>query len=322
MVGMPLWRLCSRAGWPSARATGALAWCLLALGGLGQLLLASSVVPSAPLLGRLLLGVLATSLGLAVVVGTLALGAGAVGRLRDDGAWVALQAAGVGRWPVAWRLGALSLPGVGLSLLLAHVGEPTARAALRDTRAQAAASVAPRAGETVRLAGWWLAVDGGRLHFTDGLVTGSAGGWLLQARQGGVLAALQEVEVRTEGAIARAESVALPLGLREGKVHVSERTTPDLLRQLRVSAALGRDGYERWQLYKRTLLPLALLPLAVGVAGAARRHPPGAVVAAALFGSWLAVRLFDASLGPREPALAAGAFGSAVLVLAVLSWRR
>jgi hypothetical protein len=117
--------------------------------------------------------------------------------------------------------------------------------------------------------------------------------------------------------------VALPVPVDgRGRTHAAERTTPDLLRQLRVSAALGRDGYERWLLWKRTLLPLALGPLAVAAAGFARRFRVGPVVCGLLFTSWVGVRILDGQTSTLSPALASALFLLPVLALAGLAWRR
>ncbi|MBM4393891.1 MAG: LptF/LptG family permease, partial [Deltaproteobacteria bacterium] len=147
-----------RAALPPALATGALAWVLLSIAGLGQALLATSAAPGARLLGQLALAVLGSTAGLALGVACLAGAAGAVARLREEGALLALAAAGLPPRRLAWLSLGLALPLALASLVVSHEAEPRARALVRDTRALVAASVAPAEGETVRLGSWWMGV--------------------------------------------------------------------------------------------------------------------------------------------------------------------
>lgn len=310
-----------RAALPPALATGALAWVLLSIAGLGQALLATSAAPGARLLGQLALAVLGSTAGLALGVACLAGAAGAVARLREEGALLALAAAGLPPRRLAWLSLGLALPLALASLVVSHEAEPRARALVRDTRALVAASVAPAEGETVRLGSWWMGVSGGRLHFTDGEARGSAGRWSIQPRAGGVLVELDDARLVTGGLRASAASLALPVGLRGAKVHVSELATGELSRQLTRSALLGRDGYERWILHKRSWLPATLPLLAVAVAGLARRLAPGAAVAGALFVAWTLVRVLDGTAGPAEPWLSGVLLLGAALAAAVSAWR-
>ncbi len=310
-----------RAALPPALATGALAWVLLSIAGLGQALLATSAAPGPRLLGQLALAVLGSTAGLALGVACLAGTAGAVARLREEGALLALAAAGLPPRRLAWLAVGFALPLAMASLGVSHEAEPRARALVRDTRALAAASVAPAEGETVRLGSWWLGVSQGRLHFTDGEARGSAGRWSLEPRAGGVLVALDDARVEANGLRASAASLALPLGLRGAKVHVSELATAELSRQLALSAALGRDGYERWIFHKRSWLAAALPLLAVAAAGLARRFAPGAVVGATLFATWGLVRVLDGTLGPSDPWLAGGLLLGAAVAAVVAAWR-
>ncbi len=320
-MGPPLVRCFLRAAVPPALATGALAWVLLSIAGLGQALLATSAAPGPQLLGQLALAVLGSTAGLALGVAALAGAAGAVSRLREEGALVALAAAGLPPGRVAWLALGFALPLASASLLVAHEAEPRARALVRDTRALAAASVAPGEGETVRLGTWWLGVSNGRLHFTDGESRGSAGRWSLEPRAGGVLVALDDAEIESGSLRASAGHLLLPIALRGARVHVSELTSAALSRQLAVSASLGRDGYERWICHKRTLLAAILPLLSVLAAGLARRFSPGLGVGATLLGAWALVRVLDGTLGPRDPWLAGALLLGAALAALVPAWR-
>ncbi len=323
MLRSPLAWLFARAAWGPAWTTGGLALVLLALAGLGQALSASSVVPGPALLGRLALGVVGSVLPLALAVGALAGAAGGVARLREERTLLGLASLGLSPRSLGGLCAVGVLPVVVMYAGLTHYGEPLARALVRDTRVAAAAAVSPREGRPVRLGSWWVALDEGALVFTDGSRTGRADGWAWAPRAGGVLAELSGVDLTFDGADARLETLSLPVPVgNRGKVHVSERTTPDLREQLLRSAALGRDAAERWLLWKRTLLPLALVPLSVAAAGFARRRSPGWIVGALLLGSWVAVRLLDAQEAALGPALSGTVFLAGTLATAIAAWWR
>lgn len=312
-----------RAARGPAISAGVLAWLLLSLGAVGQAVVGASLAPSPILLARLLLGAAGTSVSLAIGLAALAGVAGGVGQLRDDRALLALSALGMGPGRLAAAAVAWSLPFVGAWLLSAHVLEPWARASVRDARVEAAASVVPTDMRTVHVGNWYFAVDAGRLRFTDGTVVGDAGGWSFTAHTGGVLVDLIDTNVVNDTMFVHADQAALPLPIsRRGAVHVSERDTPDLIRQIARSAALGRAEYERWLLWKRTVLPLSLAPLAVGAAGYARRSAPGVVVGAVLLGIWLAVRLLDAEILVLGVEGATVVFSFLCALLAMGGWRR
>lgn len=323
MLRSPLVRLFARAAWAPGWTTAALAWVLLGLAGLGQACLVSSVVPGPALLGRLALGVFGSGVPLALAVGALAGVAGGVGRLREERALLGLEAAGLPPRRLAGLSAALVLPVALAYAAAAHFAEPAARALVRDTRIAAAAAVTPREGRAVRLGSWYTALEGGELVFTDGTRAGRAARYAWAPRAGGVLADLTDVDVAFAGATAHLDTLSLPVAIENrGKVHVSERTTPDLLDQLDRSAALGRDAQERWLLWKRTLLPAALVPLAMAAGGFARRRAPGGVVGALLLGSWVAVRLLDAQIAALGAPVAAALFLVASLGVAAWAWRR
>lgn len=320
----PVVRLFLRAVWTPAWTTAALASALLTLAGLGQVLLASSVAPPPGLLLRLLLGVAGSIAPLALAVGALAGVAGGVARLREENALLALAATGLSETKIALLAAVLLIPVALAHAGLGHFAEPLARASVRDTRAATAAAITPRANRPVRVGPWWAAVEGAELVFTDGVATGRAARWALSARQGGVFVELEGTELRmASGERIRAEHVAVPIPIaNRGKVHVSERTTPDLVRQLAISASLGRDGLERWLLWKRSLLAALLVPLGVAAAGLARRRAPGLVVGSMLVGAWVAVRLCDAAIEQMGAPIAAITLMGGAVLLSGWAWRR
>ena len=320
---MPLLRLFARAGAGAAWNSGGLALGLFTLAGLGQALLVSSVVPRPGLFGQLLLGAAGAVFPLSLAVATLAGVAGGFARLREERALLALASLGV---PATRLLPAVVTLSAVMALpyaLCTHVLEPRARALLRDARVEAAAAVVPREGRPVRVGTWWLALDGERLVFTDGIHGGLATSWAWRAAAGGVVAELGGVRLDLGDAGAAIKTLTLPIPIEgRGRISPAERTTSELRVQLVRSAALGRDGTERWLLYKRTLLPVALVPLAVAAAGLARRVPAGGVVGGLLFVSWLTVRALDASVPSLGPVAAAALFGLGMMGLAGAAWRK
>lgn len=311
---------------PPAATAGALVGLLAGLGGFAQAVLASAVVPDADLLARMGGAAIAAALGLAVPLGVLLGVAGGLARLREEGAWLGLRAAGLGGGALVGPVAAVLGVGVAAWLGVAHFVEPHARAALRDARVAAAVRVSPVEGRTLDVGDWSVSVDGGRLRFAGGEHVGSAARWSISPAQAGVLVRLEDGELRdvVTGAFGTFATLDAPLALgRAGKVHVSERATPDLLGQLATSAALGRDAYERWILWKRTLLPLALWPLGLAalplVLG--RRAPVAAVVGAQALTLWGAVRLADQAIGALGPPGAAVVTGLVALAWPALAWR-
>lgn len=307
------------------------------MGGLGtfaQAVLLTPVMPDLDLCLRLGgAAVLATS-PVAVPVGALAGLVSGLRRLRDEGSWLALGTFGVaGRTLLAPVLlgGAVA---AGLWALATHEGEPRARAWLRDLRVDAAVRVRPQAEQAVRLGDWNIATAGEALAFAGGDHVGTATRWRLDPAANAVVATLEDVEIRDwrGGGHAHIDRVVMPFGLSAAgaKIHASERTTPDLLRQLAVSDALGRGSYERWLLWKRTLLPICLLPLllaALPLGLGARRPgtrvwPVPAVVLAQVLSVWGVTRVADQRLD------ALGLVGAAAVVLLVaaawpaLTWPR
>jgi lipopolysaccharide export LptBFGC system permease protein LptF len=310
-----------------------LVWIVGALGGLGQALLTSAVVPDLDLLARMALGAAGTGAGLALPIGALAAVAAAMRQLSEEGAWLGLRTLGIGgralAAPIAGFLVVVSVMWLGV----AHVGEPLARASLRDARVAAAVRVMPVEGRTVRLGTWAAAVEGGVLHFAGGEWLGTARTWAVHPAIAGVVVTLGDGELRATDGTTRARFTTLempvPLVGTAGKVHPSERVTSDLMRQIGVSAALGRDAYERWILWKRTVLPLCLLPIGLGavplgLGAGGRRWPLLGIVGAQVATLWGVVRLADqwvATLGIGGAAAITGLAAAAWWAVAWRGWR-
>lgn len=313
-----------------AATVGALVWLVLALGGLGQALLVSAVVPDLDLLGRMFLGAAGVGASLALPVGALGGLASGLRQVAEDRAWLGLRSLGVGGRallpPVVAFLGGVAALWLGVT----HVGEPLARAALRDARIAAAVRVVPVEGRVVALGGWAAAVEHGVLHFAGGEWRGKAASWEIRPALTGVVVELRDGELQGLDGASRARFAALEmpisLGGTGGKVHASERTTPDLRRQLAVSAALGRDAYERWILWKRTLLPLCFLSIGLAVPPLALRGrwPLLALVGAPVGLVWGAVRVGDqwvAGVGLAPVACGVVAVAVGWLLYAWRGWR-
>ncbi|MDP2304841.1 MAG: hypothetical protein Q8P18_02305 [Pseudomonadota bacterium] len=308
-------------------ALGALVWIVVVIVGLGQALLTSAVVPDPDLLLRMVAGALGVGASVAVPLGALGGVAGGLGGMAEGRAWLGLRALGVGGRAVAAPVGLFLVAVVAVWLGITHTVEPGARALLRDARIAAAVRVVPVEGRVVRLGGWAAAVEGGVLHFAGGEWLGYARTWEVRPALTGVVVALGSGELRSTDGTSRARFATLempvPLTGSAGKVHASERTTPDLRRQLLVSAALGRDTYERWILWKRSLLPLCLLPLGLAAVplGLGRRWPLLGIVAAQVVTLWGVVRVADQWVGTVGIAGAAVATLAAALLWVALAWR-
>jgi len=319
--------LLGRACGPTAALVAALVTTLGGLAVFTQGLLLAPITPDPELLVPMALASIAVTLPLGLPVGALAgLVAGSRG-LRDDGAWLALSSLGVpGRSLVGAALLQL-VPVAVLWSLCAHAIEPRARARLRDLKVEAATRVEPRPGLVVALGPWTLAPEGEQLAFASGDWVGVAERWRVDPAEGSVVLTAESVAARDARGGARLELdravVPVRLGTGDTRVHVSERTTPDLLRQIAVSEELGRDLYERWILWKRSVLPLALLPLGVsalplglGPTRPTRRLVPVAVWVGTQVGSlWALTRIADQSISVL------GLSGATALVLAgALAW--
>lgn len=304
-----------------AAAVGGLVWALVALGGLGQALLTSAVVPDLDLLGRMALASGGAAAGLAVPIGMLGGVLAGTRRLAEEGAWLGLRSLGVGGRSVAAQVGVLACVGAALWLLVGHVVEPGSRRVLREARVAAAARVRPVEGQPVTLGTWTAVVEADRLHFAGGDWIGTARGWETTPAATGVVVHLTDGDlVRADGTgRARFATLDMPIGVAgtSGKIHASERTTADLRRQIAVSAALGRDLYERWILWKRSVLPACLLVLAVGAVpmGLSGRRSVVGLTGGMIVSLWGAVRVADQAL------VSLGLYGaSALVVVSAVCW--
>lgn len=309
---------------PPALSVAGLVWVVLTIGGLGQALLQSAVVPDLDLLGRMALGAGGVAAGLAVPLGALGGVVGGARRLAEERAWLGLRTLGFSGRHLVPASALLLGVGAGIWLGISHFGEPNARAALRDARVEAAVRVVPVEGRTVTLGSWAASVDGEKLRFAGGDWLGEAETWSIRPAVAGVVVRLEGTDLQSvDGATrARIETLEMPIPLAAGgKVQAAERTTPDLQRQIAVSAALGRDAYERWILWKRSLLPLCVLPLGLGGLrlGLGSRVSVLGIVGGQVLTLWGAVRVADQAISSLGPVVAAALVGS-VAVLWGVGW--
>ena len=317
-----------------ALVTGALVSVLGGLGTFAQAILLSPVMPDLDLCARLAGAATLATFSVAIPVGVLAGLHAGLRRLRDEGSWLALGTFGVSGRALAAPVLLWALVGGGAWALVSHEGEPRARAWLRDLRVDAAVRVRPQFEEAVRLGEWSVATAGDTLVFAGADHVGTATRWRLDPAANAVVATLEDVELRDwrGGGHAHIDRVVMPFGLSSAgaKIHASERTTPDLVHQIALSDTLGRGGYERWLLWKRTILPLCILPLALAALplslGArrpsARVAPVAILVGAEVLSVWGVVRVVDQRIESLDLATAA----AIVLVVAsawpLLAWSR
>jgi hypothetical protein len=166
--------------------------------------------------------------------------------------------------------------------------------------------------------------DAEALHFAGGgpvPVIGSARSWELVQARGGVLARLRDGALR-DGRGAHGTFAVLDVPVPIGgavRVHVSERSTMALLE-------VARTPYERWILWKRTVLPLTTVPLALVLVPLvlAGRVPSGLLAALLAVGWWGAVRVLDGWVvrASAEPGAAAAALFAGLALLVGASWAR
>ncbi len=317
----PLARLLSRGIVRQTAAVGGLVWALVALGGLGQALLMSAVVPDLDLLGRMALASAGAAAGLAVPIGVVGGVVAGTRRLAEEGGWLGLRSLGAGGRRIAGVVAGLAIVGALAWLGVGHVVEPASRQLLREARVSAAARVRPVEGQPVTLGTWTAVVEDDQLHFAGGDWIGSARRWETTPASTGIVVHLEEGQlVRADGTgRARFATLDMPIGVAgtSGKIHASERTTPDLRRQIAVSAALGRDRYERWILWKRSLLPVCLFVLALAAVpfGLSGRRSVVGLTGGMIVSLWGAVRVADQALA------GAGLWGAAAVVfVGVFGW--
>lgn len=169
-----------------------------------------------------------------------------------------------------------------------------------------------------------------------GVVLGSATSWALAPAEHGVVATLRGVELRREGLRVRAAEATVPVAVsgwsRRGAgatFSVAELGTPALLARFERTPA---DGHQRWILWKRSLQPLLVLPLALaawvlgagewgGGAAWTRRVPAAAWGAALVALTWMATRWVDGGDLTRPPALNAALLVGVVALLPVAALR-
>jgi len=295
---------------PAAMA-GALTSLLLGLGGLAQAILSVPVTPDVDLIAGMTVAALGMGLTLGVPVAALVGVLGGLRRLREDGAWLALRSLGLAPGALIAPATAFLAAGAVAWLVVTHAIEPESRAWMRRAAVDASARLTPVPGRHLAVGAWTVAVEGGALQFAGDAGIGSARTWSLDPAEAGVVARLGDVTLRSvDGASwARADSLDVPVALpgTGGRVHPSHRTTPALI------AHLDRrpDPYERWILWKRTLLPACLVLLGLGaVPPALGRRPIVALALAQAFTLWSAIRLADQFIAPL------GLVGATALTLA------
>lgn len=296
---------------------GAWALLLLTAGALAQVLTVIQV-PSLHCAALLVAGALGHAATLAAEVALVAGPTAALAELRADGSWLGLRSVGtrgrdlllpVGAWAAA--LGLVALVG-------GHVLDPAARRALRDARVEATVAVRLVPGETTSLGPWAVSGEGARTWFATDAggdeVTGYASDLRLQAAQGAAVVTLGPGEAHAANGewSLRFGSLEAAIPVSGGaRIEAGERPTATLL-------ASKLDPYERWILWKRSLIPLALAPVAaLGLPLGARLRPGLGVGALGLL-CWTALRLSDTAahtatalgalllLGPAIGALALG----------------
>lgn len=295
------------------------AWLLLTAGSLAQVLSVIRI-PTAHCALLVVAGAVGSTAPLMIEVAMIAGPAAAIAELRLDGSWLGLRSLGArGRdlgVPVLLWAGGLCLA----ALLTSHALEPLARGWLRDARVEAAVGLRLDAGGSAAIGPWALSgqPDGG-LRFAaeaDGQqIVGSADTVQVEAARGAVTVRLGAGEARGvrpglpggQAAIpeeprwqVRFASLTTALALSGGpRVETVERSTAELL---------GRalNPYERWILWKRTLLPAVLLPLALLGLPLGARLRAGVGVGVLALGFWTLLRLSD-TLARTGPGLASAA---------------
>jgi lipopolysaccharide export LptBFGC system permease protein LptF len=286
-------------------AIGGVIVLIIGLGLFSQAILGSAVVPEPRLLAKMLgaTGMMGLFLGVMLggVLGVLA----GLRRLQEEGAWLGVMSLGVqGRQLVFPVFLYLSL-GAAVSLYLAHFGDPAARAWLKESQVEAAVRLEPRPGQTLKLGPWSAAIEtkDGPLFFAGQGIFGKAEQWAIFPAEAGVVVELQQGELwaddRTQGAAFEKLRVPVPLPGTRGKSHITELATPALVERIAFSTSLGRDGYERWILYKRSLIPLSMLGLGLaGIPIALQGKKPIPMIAGAILISfWGGMRVLDGLVG-------------------------
>lgn len=308
------------------------AWLLLTAGSLAQVLSVIRI-PSAHCALLVVAGAVGSTAPLMIEVAMIAGPAAAIAELRLDGSWLGLRSLGArGRdlgVPVLLWAGVLCVA----ALVTSHGVEPLARGWLRDARVEAAVGLRLDAGGSAAIGPWALSgqPDGGLRFAADAdgqQIVGSADAVAIEAARGAVKVRLGAGEARgvppgQPGGMARSDSKSEPprasdahtaepgwqvrfqslttvLALSGGpRVETVERSTAELLRR-------ALNPYERWILWKRTLLPAVLLPLALLGLPLGARLRAGVGVGALALAFWTLLRLSD-TLARTGPGLASAA---------------
>ncbi len=304
---------------------------LISLGTLTGLLLSQGLTPPPALLPPLALAAIQSSLGLALPTALLLGCLSGLRRLRDEGAWLALQSFGCSGRQIGLRLLLLLLPALLLQLALQHRIEPAARERLRALRVAAALHIEPVGGQTLHVGPWSIAVEGGLLRFAGRSggadLFGEARSWALLPARDGVMMQLGDGRIWSADppSAMRFGTLRLPVplpGLTQ-KSHASERGTADLLEKLRASPLPAeRLSYEWWLLHKRTLLPICQLLLCLAAPpfalGPRPLWPTGLAMILSL---WTLTRLADRNINALGQPVAAALLVSGC-ALWLLGWWR
>jgi hypothetical protein len=263
--------------------------------------------------GRVAEGALAAAvaaLGIAVPVGIFGAVASAGRAWVERGAWRALRAAGVAPRAFAVDTALLALVVAVPWSLAEHEAIPRARGVL------AAGGVSPelREGATVSLGPARLAREGDTVRI---LMAPDDGGWTrlsaagdVAPRAGGVALSLRDVVLEREDGLrvraARLHGAWVP-PVRRG---AAERPTATLR---------PRDAYERWIVWKRTVVPLSACGWApVALAAGVRARVPALLSAVLCLGAgWGVVRGLDGAV--RAGALDPVGAGAALLGVAAVA---
>ena len=315
-------RLLSRAMARTGGRAALWAWLVLVAGGLAQVLAVLSI-PSWACALRIVIGVAGACASLGFGVATVAGPLAGLAALRGDGSWLGVRSFGArGRdlapSVLAWIL-LLGCANAGA----AHVLEPLARGVLRDARVDAAASIELRESVATSMGPWAVSAgpEGG-LRFAgedggDGIIVGEARLEALSGHAGVLHVALGPGEARRVGEngwTLRFASLTAPVTLGGGaRVETAERPTQELL---------GRElgPYERWILWKRTLLPVSLGLLGFAALPLGARWPAAPVLGVLAAAFWGLLRVSDLASQSAGPAAATCLLLAPCALTALLTW--
>jgi len=315
-------------------ALGPAVVCVLAVAGLGCLLLAAQVMGKAPVVpgpagaATVAAGMLPVAMDAALPASVLV---GLVSAARSwalGGEWRGLAVSGLRARGLLPTVLAASVVAAATQAVLTHHLAPAGRRVARSALVAAASDLGLRAGEPLVLPGGVLRAEGvegrdwsGVFFVKDGVAMSAARGRVTQGRL--VLEAGTAARLDGTGTV-RFDRARVPLSLPGRRFELAERSLGSLRDLLARKRAQGeRAAYETLILYKRTTAALAV-PLLAALAlplGAARARP-APVAVGVLLGWWLCVRVADQAVHAIGPGWAAG-LPLGVLAVAVASaWRR